>query len=101
MTAHNTLILGIGKPIEVLTHIHHVEDLMGEDFPGPMSVGTDLAMTLIEGEEKIPFTLRRQGFKWKRNSGSCAISWDASICGNGGSTMCACSQPELAMSPEH
>jgi aminoglycoside 3-N-acetyltransferase len=67
MTTHNTLTLGIGKPIEVLTHIHHVEDLMGEDFPVPMSVGTDLAMTLIDGEEEIPFTLRRRGFTWKRN----------------------------------
>ena len=67
MTAHDTLILGVGKPFEVLTHIHHVEDLMGEDFPVPMSAGTDLAMTLIDGKEEIPFTLRRRGLKWKRN----------------------------------
>jgi hypothetical protein len=61
MTAHDTLILRIGKPFEVLTHIHHVEDLMGEDFPVPMSIGTDLAITLIDGTEEIPFTLRRRG----------------------------------------
>lgn len=67
MTAHDTLILGIGKPFEVLTHIHHVEDLMGEDFPVPISVGTPLVMTLIDGTEEIPFTLRRREFKWKRN----------------------------------
>jgi aminoglycoside 3-N-acetyltransferase len=67
MTAHDTLILGIGKSFEVLTHIHHVEDLMGETFPVPMSVGTHLAMTLIDGEEEIPFLLRRRGFKWKQN----------------------------------
>ena len=67
MTAHDALILGIGKPFEVLTHIHHVEDLMGEDFPVPMHIGTDLAMTLIDGTEEIPFTLRRRGFKWRRN----------------------------------
>jgi hypothetical protein len=67
MTAHDTLILGIGKPFEVLTHVHHVEDLMGEAFPVPMSIGSDLAMTLIDGEEEIPFTLRRRGFKWRRN----------------------------------
>jgi aminoglycoside 3-N-acetyltransferase len=67
MAAHDTLILGIGKPFEVLTHIHHVEDLMGEDFPVPMSIGTDLAMTLIDDTEEIPFTLRRRAFKWKRD----------------------------------
>ena len=67
MTTHDTLILGIGKPFEVLTHIHHVEDLMGEDFPVPMSVGNHLPMTLIDGKEEIPFILRRRGFTWKRN----------------------------------
>lgn len=67
MTAHETLILGIGKPFEVLTHIHHVEDLMGDDFPVPMSIDSDLEMTLIDGEEEIPFTLRRRGFTWRRD----------------------------------
>jgi aminoglycoside 3-N-acetyltransferase len=67
MTAHDTVILGIGKPFEVLTHIHHVEDLMGEDFPVPMTIGADLAMTLIDGEVEIPFTWRRRGFTWKRD----------------------------------
>jgi aminoglycoside 3-N-acetyltransferase len=67
MTAHDTLILGIGKPIEVLTHVHHVEDLMGDRFPVPMSFGSSLKMTLIDGEEEIPFMLRREGFTWKHN----------------------------------
>jgi hypothetical protein len=40
---------------------------MGGDFPVPMSVGTDLAMTLIDGKQEIPFTLRRRVFTWKRN----------------------------------
>jgi aminoglycoside 3-N-acetyltransferase len=67
MTAHETLILGIGKPIEVLTHVHHVEDVMGERFPAPMPVGRPLPMTLIDGDEEIPFLLRRQGSPWKLN----------------------------------
>jgi aminoglycoside 3-N-acetyltransferase len=67
MTAHETLILGIGKPIEVLTHVHHVEDVMGERFPAPMPVGSPLQMTLIDGDEEIPFLLRRQGSPWKLN----------------------------------
>jgi aminoglycoside 3-N-acetyltransferase len=67
MTTHDTLILGIGKPFEVLTHVHHVEDLMGTDFPVPMSAGSQLPMTLVDGKEEIPFTLQRRGFMWKRN----------------------------------
>src|SRR6516164_1530401 len=67
MTAHDTLILGIGKPFEVLTHVHHIEDLMGADFPVPMSVGSQLPMTLVDGQEEIPFALHRRGFMWRRN----------------------------------
>jgi aminoglycoside 3-N-acetyltransferase len=67
MTAHETLILGIGKPIEVLTHVHHVEDLMEERFPVPVSVSKPLEMTLVDGDDEIPFMLRRQGFAWKLN----------------------------------
>src|SRR5436305_15093940 len=67
MSAYATVVLGIGKPFGVLTHIHQVEDLMGGDFPVPMSVSVHLAMTLIDGAEEIPFTLRRRGFTWKRN----------------------------------
>jgi aminoglycoside 3-N-acetyltransferase len=67
MTAHETLILGVGKPIEVLTHVHHVEDLMEERFPVPVSVDEPLRMTLIDGNDEIPFMLRRQGFTWRLN----------------------------------
>ena len=67
MTAHETLILGVGKPIEVLTQVHHVEDLMEERFPVPVSFGKPLRMTLIDGADEIPFMLRRQGFTGKLN----------------------------------
>jgi aminoglycoside 3-N-acetyltransferase len=67
MAAHDTLILGIGKPIEVLTHVHHVEDLMEEGFRVPVSVGEPLGMTLIDGDDEIPFMLHRQGSDWKFN----------------------------------
>jgi len=70
MNLHDTMIVGIGKPsVEALSQAHHVEDLMGEDFPVPRSVLPDLTMTLIDGEEEIPFTLRRTQFIWKRNMG--------------------------------
>jgi len=84
----------------VLTHIHHVEDLMGEGFPVPMSIGSDLEMTLIDGEAEIPFTLRRRGFTWKRDMWKLRDIMEPTSCGNGGFTMSACSRPEPATSPK-
>ena len=67
MAVHDTLILGIGKPFEVLTQVHHAEELLGKDFPVPRSAGADLPMTLVDGDEEIEITLRRGGFNGKRN----------------------------------
>ena len=64
---HDTVIIGIGKPYEVLTHVHHIENVMGEAFPVPRTSGTPLEMTLIEGKTEIPYTLPRGGPKWKRD----------------------------------
>ena len=35
MAKHNALIIGIGKPIQVLTQVHHVEALMGDPAAMP------------------------------------------------------------------
>lgn len=67
MTKRDTVILGIGKPMEVLTHVHHVEDVMGERFPVPRSEGRDLQMILVDGDREIPFILRRRGCLWPRD----------------------------------
>lgn len=57
MAAHNTRIIGIGKPIQVLTQAHHVEQLIGDEYPVPGQWGQRLAMTLVDGKEEIPFEL--------------------------------------------
>jgi aminoglycoside 3-N-acetyltransferase len=67
MTQRRTLILGIGKPIEVLTHVHHVEDVMGAAFPVPGQMGEPLDLVLVDGEEEVPFVLRSRGLLWKRD----------------------------------
>jgi aminoglycoside 3-N-acetyltransferase len=67
MTRHDTLILGIGKPFEVLTHVHHAEDLMGEDFPVPAAPVNPIAVTLVDGKEEIPCVLRGRTLTWKRD----------------------------------
>jgi len=66
MANHHTRIIGIGKPFEVLTQVHHAEDIMGEDFPVPRKVG-DLKLTLVDGEEEIPFEVVHRGLQGRRN----------------------------------
>jgi aminoglycoside 3-N-acetyltransferase len=58
MAAHDTLILGIGKPVQVMTQAHHTEEIMGDEFPVPSHVNGSLAMTLVERGREMPFTLR-------------------------------------------
>lgn len=67
MANHDTWIVGIGKPFEVLTQVHHAEDVMGEEFPVPGEVGTGLSMTLVDGQEEIPFELFQRSLRWRRN----------------------------------
>jgi aminoglycoside 3-N-acetyltransferase len=67
MAAHNTRIIGLGKPFEVLTQVHHAEDLLGERFPVPATSGPGLRLTLVDGEEEIPFEVGRRSLQWRRN----------------------------------
>ena len=69
MANHNTRIIGIGKPFQVLTQAHHAEEVMGDDFPvpRPSKSGAGLSMTLIDGKEEIPFELSGRGLLWRFN----------------------------------
>ena len=70
MARRDTLILGIGKPFEVLTQVHHAEDLLGDDFPVPAGpAGEPLAMELIDGAEVVPFLMRARSLAWRRDMG--------------------------------
>lgn len=65
MANHDTLILGLGKHLEVLTQVRHPEYLMGEAFPVPAEPpGTPVPMTLVDGKVEIPFELRARTFEW-------------------------------------
>ncbi len=58
MARHDTCILGIGKHVEVMTQVHHVEHLLGDAFPLPSRPTPPLSMTLVERGREIPFQLR-------------------------------------------
>jgi aminoglycoside 3-N-acetyltransferase len=57
MANHDTCILGIGKPMQVLTQVHHVEDAMGDAFPVRRVRGEGLDMVIADGSAEIPFRL--------------------------------------------
>lgn len=67
MARHDTLIIGIGKPFEVLTQVHHCEDLLGEEFPVPSVQAAPLAMTLMDGAEEVPLVLGGRFINGRRN----------------------------------
>ena len=70
MAKHDTLILGIGKSFHVMTQVHHVDDIMGEDFPVPKipkEQRKGLRVTVIDGGEEVPVVLQGAGLKWRFN----------------------------------
>ena len=70
MANHNTLIIGIGKSMQVLTQVHHAEAVLGDEFPVPFvrtKPGEGLRMTLVDGNEEIPFELAGCSYQWPFN----------------------------------
>jgi aminoglycoside 3-N-acetyltransferase len=67
MAKHDTCIIGIGKPIQIMTQVHHAEEVVGESFPVPAGKGTPLDMTLVDGEEEIPFVLAGRQLQGRLN----------------------------------
>lgn len=62
MAQHDTCIIGIGKPLQVLTQAHHTEGAMGREFPVPYTEGEPFPMTLVQGAEEIPFQMRGRDY---------------------------------------
>ena len=65
MAAHDTCIIGLGKPMQVLTQAHHIEGAMGDGFPLPWSQGESLAMTLVDCGRETPFNFVSHGVQGK------------------------------------
>lgn len=63
MAARDTLIVGLGKPMQVMTQAHHVEGLMGNDFPVLCTVGESLLVTVVDGSTEFPVTMQRRVYE--------------------------------------
>jgi len=66
MARYDAKIVGIGKTYEVLTQVHHAEDVMGDAFPVPRGPGHYVPMTLVDGDWRGGFTFGQPGLKWRR-----------------------------------
>jgi len=67
MAKHDTCIIGIGKPYEVLSQVHHVEDLLGEEFPVPHRVESVPVVLRDFSKIEHPYELRWRSFEWHRD----------------------------------
>lgn len=70
MAKHNTRIIGIGKPFQVLTQAHHVEGVLGDEFPvprGPRDKSGGVTVMVVDGKDEIPVKLSGGGFLWNFN----------------------------------
>lgn len=67
MANHNTRIIGIGKPFQVLTQAHHVEGVLGNEFPVPRGNGAGLSVTVVDGKDEVQASLSGCGPLWKFN----------------------------------
>jgi len=67
MDRHDTLVIGIGKTFEVLTHAHYAEEVLGDEFPVPRGPEDPLPMTLVDGNDEVPFVLRGRTPQWTFN----------------------------------
>jgi aminoglycoside 3-N-acetyltransferase len=61
MADHDTHIIGIGKTFQVLTQAHHVEGVMGDEFPVPRGSGKGLSVTVVDGKEEVQALLSGRG----------------------------------------
>lgn len=70
MARHDTLIIGIGKSFDVMTQVHFVEELLGEEFPAeriPAEQRSRTQVTVLDGGDQIPVVLQGNGIKWRFN----------------------------------
>jgi aminoglycoside 3-N-acetyltransferase len=67
MARHDALVLGIGKFSEVLSQVHHVEDVLGADFPVPAAaLSVPICLRGTDGREQS-IELHWRKFKWPRD----------------------------------
>lgn len=67
MAQHNAQIIGIGKTFQVMTQTHHVEILLGEDWPAPQTVLPNIQVILVDKDSEIEIEIGGTQQLWSFN----------------------------------
>ena len=67
MAKHNAQILGIGKTFQVMTQVHHVESLLGENWPAPQTDLPPIDVVIVEKDRETPMSIGGAHQKWTFN----------------------------------
>lgn len=67
MALHNAQIIGIGKSFQVMTQVHHVESLLGDDWPAPQTPVPNLPVTLVDKSGEIDMEIGGNHQQWNFN----------------------------------
>ncbi len=67
MAQHNASIIGIGKTFQVMTQAHHIESLLGSDWPAPCKQLPNIGVTLIDKQGEIEMEIGGTQQQWNFN----------------------------------
>lgn len=67
MACNGAQILGIGKSYQVMTQVHHVESLLGEDWPAPQTSLPNIPVTVLDKKHEIPMEVGGTQQLWNFN----------------------------------
>jgi len=69
MAINGAQILGIGKSFHVMTQVHHVESLLGADWPAPQTTLPNIPVTVVDRQREIPMDVGGTQQLWNFNIG--------------------------------
>lgn len=67
MARHDAQIIGIGKSFQVMTQVHQVESLLGDDWPAPQTPIPNLPVTLVDKSGEIDMEIGGNHQQWNFN----------------------------------
>ena len=67
MALHNAQIIGIGKSFQVMTQVHQVESLLGDDWPAPQTPVPNLTVTVVDKSGEIDMEIGGSHQQWNFN----------------------------------
>jgi aminoglycoside 3-N-acetyltransferase len=67
MAKYHAQIIGIGKTFQVMTQVHHVESLLGQDWPAPQKVLPNIPVTIVDKQDEISMEIGGIQQQWTFN----------------------------------